>query len=68
MLLIVGAVIIVLGLILLFVGKLPFLGRLPGDIRIERENLTRSFPIVASVEVGPILTLILSLGARLLNR
>jgi len=68
MLLILGAVIIVIGLLLIFAGKIPFLGRLPGDIRIERENFSCSFPIVTCLLVSLILTLILNLIARLMNR
>ena len=68
MLLILGAVIIVIGLLLIFAGKIPFLGRLPGDIRIERENFSCSFPIVTCLLVSLILTLILNLIARLMKR
>ena len=40
-----GAVLIGVGLAVLFADKIPFLGRLPGDIRIERENFTLFFPL-----------------------
>ena len=68
MLLILGAVVITTGLLLVLGAKIPFLGRLPGDIRIERENFSCSFPIITSILVSVILTLILSAVAGLLNR
>ena len=41
------------------------LGRLPGDIRIQRENFTCLFPLATSILLSIVLTLILSLLARL---
>ncbi|NOX19734.1 MAG: DUF2905 family protein, partial [Nitrospirae bacterium] len=38
LLLVFGVIIIVIGLLLLFVGKVPFIGKLPGDILIQRKN------------------------------
>ena len=68
MLLALGLVIAAVGLVLMFAGKMPFLGRLPGDIRIERENFSCSFPIVTCIIVSLVLTLILNLAMRLFNR
>lgn len=41
-----GAALVVLGGLLLVLGKVPFLGKLPGDIRVERENFSFYFPVV----------------------
>ena len=68
MLLAIGLVIAAVGLVLMFAGKVPYLGRLPGDIRIERENLSFSFPIVTCIIVSLTLTLILNLVIRFFNR
>ncbi len=68
MLLALGLVIAAVGLVLMFAGKVPFLGRLPGDIRIERENFSFSFPIVTCIIASVVLTLILNLAMRLFNR
>lgn len=57
-LIIIGAVIIALGLVLTFAGKLPWLGRLPGDIVVQKKNVTFYFPIVTSIIVSLLLTLI----------
>ena len=62
-----GIVVIVIGIIVwLFGDKLRFLGRLPGDIRIERENFRIYIPIttmlLASVLISFILWLIQKMG------
>jgi hypothetical protein len=67
---------IVLGLILLVGGGLLFLaaraglplGRLPGDIRIERGNFTCVFPLVTSILLSILLTILLNVFARFLNK
>lgn len=61
-LVIMGIVLIVLGLA--FMGKLPFLGRLPGDIRIQRDGFIFYFPITSMLIVSAILSLILTLLRR----
>jgi hypothetical protein len=57
-LIIAGIVLIVLGLAWPLISKLG-LGRLPGDIRIEREGFTFYFPIVTGLIVSVVLSLIL---------
>ena len=44
------------------------LGRLPGDIRIERENGSFYFPITSSILVSVILTIVLNLISRFLSK
>jgi hypothetical protein len=53
-----GLVIVVIGLILMFFNKIPFIGKLPGDIIIKKENFTFYFPIVTSILLSIILSLI----------
>jgi hypothetical protein len=48
MLILLGAVLVVLGLIVLLLQKTPFLGKLPGDILIKREHVTIYFPLATS--------------------
>jgi len=55
------------GLVLLF-SKIPFFGRLPGDINIRGENFSFYFPIVTSVLISIILTVILNLIIRIFFR
>ncbi|HYG76796.1 MAG TPA: DUF2905 domain-containing protein [Planctomycetota bacterium] len=59
-----GLFITIAGVVLLFAGRIPYLGRLPGDIRIERENFSFYFPLATSL----ILSVVLSLGLWLLSR
>jgi Protein of unknown function (DUF2905) len=66
--LLLGAILVVVGLVLTLVGRVPFLGRLPGDIVVQRENLTCAVPIATSILISLLLTLILNLLARLGNR
>ena len=58
-LILLGAALIAAGLILLFFQKVPFLGKLPGDILIKRENYTFSFPLATSIFVSLLISLIL---------
>lgn len=56
----IGALILVAGLIIWFLGdKLRFLGNLPGDIRIERENYRIYIPVTTMILVSIVLTLIM---------
>ena len=63
-LVILGAVIIVLGLLLWSGVGSCWLGRLPGDIRIERGNSAFYFPIVTCIIISIVLSLIFSLFRR----
>ncbi len=58
----IGLAVVLIGVILYFFGnKLHFLGRLPGDIRIERENLRFYFPITTMILASLLLTIIINL-------
>ena len=61
---IVGGVLVVLGALFSFGARLPWIGRLPGDIVIERENFRFYFPIVTSIVISIILTLLAALFRR----
>ena len=55
-----GAVILIIGVIVyLLSGKLNWIGHLPGDIRIEKENFKFYFPITTMILFSIILSLIL---------
>jgi len=59
-----GLAVAVIG-VLLWTGLFPrWLGRLPGDIRIERGNSTVYFPIVTCIVVSLVLSLLFSLFRR----
>jgi len=69
-------ILIILGLILVVTGGLVYLlvrvglpvGHLPGDIRIQTENFTCFFPLTTMIIVSVVLTIILNLIVRFLNR
>ena len=63
MLMVTGAVLFVLGLVLAFLGRTG-VGRLPGDIVVERGNFTFYFPIVTSILLSLVLSGILWLLRR----
>ncbi|MEG6585578.1 DUF2905 domain-containing protein [Dendrosporobacter sp. 1207_IL3150] len=60
----IALVILVIGLILHFGGKFINFGRLPGDIRIERENFGFYFPIASSIILSIILTILLNIFSK----
>ena len=63
-----GVLLVILGIVLIAVGnvpgKVPWLGRLPGDIYIEHGNWTFYFPLGTSILISLVLSLILFLLAR----
>ena len=60
-LIIAGVVLIILGVVMHFGPRLPFPGRLPGDIVIDRGNFKMFIPITTSILLSVILTVILYL-------
>jgi hypothetical protein len=63
-LIIVGIVIVIIGFILKSGVQIPWLGRLPGDIFIKRDNFRFYFPLATSLLLSLILTLIFYLIRR----
>jgi membrane protein implicated in regulation of membrane protease activity len=63
-LIVLGLLIALIGVILTFVGRVPWLGRLPGDIYVQRGNWSFYFPLATSL----VLSLVLSLLFYLLGR
>ena len=63
-LIVVGSILVVLGLTLSLLGKIPGFGKLPGDILIKKENFTFYFPLVTCLLISAILSLILYLWNR----
>jgi hypothetical protein len=61
LLILLGVFIILVGVFLLVGEKIPWLGRLPGDIIIRKKNFTFYFPIVTSILISIILTLLFTL-------
>jgi hypothetical protein len=57
-LMLVGAVLLAAGAVLYFLKGIPFLGKLPGDILIKKENFTFYFPLATSLLLSLLLTLL----------
>ena len=64
LLIIVGGFVVVIGLFLTFGLRIPFLGKLPGDISIDRGNVHFYFPIATGLLLSVVLTLLLNLFFR----
>jgi hypothetical protein len=59
-----GLLIALAGVVLMLVGRVPWLGRLPGDIHIERGNFSFYFPLATSLLLSVVLTLLLYIVGR----
>jgi Protein of unknown function (DUF2905) len=59
-----GLLIVLAGVVLVFVGRVPWIGRLPGDIHIQRGNFIFYFPLATSLLLSVVLTLLLYVVGR----
>jgi Zn-dependent protease with chaperone function len=59
-----GAILLVVGLALTFSDRIPWLGRLPGDIVVRKGNFTLYAPLVTGLVLSLVLTLLLNLWSR----
>jgi hypothetical protein len=59
-----GLLLVIVGGLLLVTGKVPFLGRLPGDIHVQRGNWSFYFPLATSILLSVILSLVLMFLSR----
>lgn len=64
LLIISGLLLIIVGILLKWGGKIPWLGRLPGDILIRRGNFTFYIPLATCIILSIILSLIFALFSR----
>jgi hypothetical protein len=51
----IGTVLLIVGLIMQFDIKIPYIGKLPGDIAIEKEHFSFYFPITSSILISIVL-------------
>ncbi len=61
MLIIAGIVMLLVGLFIQFGPRIPWLGRLPGDIRVEGKSGSFYFPIVTCIIISIVLSILLNL-------
>jgi len=60
-LIILGLVLLAVGLILVFAGKVPLIGRLPGDIYIKRDNFSFYFPLTTCILMSVLITFLIKI-------
>jgi len=63
-LIIVGLFLVIFGVVFVFWNKIPLIGRLPGDITIQKGGFTFFFPLVTSLVLSLILTIVLNVIFR----
>ena len=54
----IGLIVTAVGIVLLFADKIPWLGKLPGDIYIQRKNFSFYFPVTTCIIISILLSLI----------
>jgi Na+-driven multidrug efflux pump len=59
-----GLLIALVGVVLTFVGRVPWLGRLPGDIHVQRGNWSFYFPLATSLLLSVVLSVLFYLFGR----
>jgi hypothetical protein len=64
LLIVFGLLIVLAGVVVLLAGRLPWVGRLPGDIYVQRGNWTFYFPLATSLLISVVLTLLFWLIGR----
>lgn len=63
-----GTFIILLGVLLIFRDKIPFIGNLPGDIFIQKGNFRFFFPVVTCLMISVLLTFVVNVLIALLGK
>jgi hypothetical protein len=64
LLVVIGGLIAIVGLFFIVGGRIPFLGRLPGDVSFSRGNTHVYFPLATGILVSLVLTVVLNLFFR----
>jgi len=64
MLILFGLILAAVGGLMLFIGKVPYIGKLPGDIYVQRKNFSLYFPLTTSILLSIVLTLLFSFFSR----
>lgn len=59
-----GLLIALVGVVVVLVGRVPWIGRLPGDIHIQRGNWTFYFPLATSLLLSVVLSLLFYVMGR----
>ena len=68
LLIVVGLLVVAAGLLFLLASRVPFLGRLPGDLHWERDGVSVYAPLATGLLLSVVLSVLLTLVMALLNR
>jgi hypothetical protein len=63
-----GIALIFVGGLMWLLGRIPFFGNLPGDIRIQTQNVSCFIPIVSMIIISVVATIILNIIIRIVNK
>ena len=63
-----GIALVLLGGLIWLLGHIPFFGNLPGDIRLQTQNVSCFIPIVSMIIVSVVVTIILNIIIRIVNK
>ena len=64
LLIVFGVILAAVGGLMLFIGNVPYIGRLPGDVYVQRKNFSFYFPLTTSILLSIVLTLLFSFFSR----
>ena len=67
-LVIAGLGLALLGGVMWLLGRIPFFGNLPGDIRVQTQNLSCFFPIASMIVLSILATIVLNVIIRIVNK
>ena len=67
-LVIAGLGLALLGGVMWLLGRIPFFGNLPGDIRVQTQNFSCFFPIVSMIVLSILATIVLNIIIRIVNK
>ena len=68
LLVVVGLVVVAAGLLFMVAGRVPFLGRLPGDLHWEHDGVQVYAPLATGLLLSVVLSLLLTIVTNVLNR
>ena len=61
---VIGVMLVIAGIAVMFADRIPFLGRLPGDINVHGGNWSVHFPIMTCIVLSILLTILFNLFTR----
>ncbi|HJO94422.1 MAG TPA: DUF2905 domain-containing protein [Victivallales bacterium] len=63
-----GVILVIIGIVFLFYNRIPFIGKLPGDISFKGKNSSFYFPVTTCIIISIILSVVLNLFFRIFKK